>query len=48
MKLEEVPFLDVAVSYLKDFEQAKDVFDWEMGKHGIQIKFTVNGNSLGF
>ncbi len=45
MELEEVPYLDVAVSYLKNFEKAKDVWDWEIGKHGIQIKFTdENGN----
>ena len=35
MELEEVPYLDVAISYLKDFEKAKDAFDWEIGKHGI-------------
>ena len=45
MELKEVPYLDVAISYLKDFEKAKDVYDWEIGKHGIQIRFTVDGNS---
>ena len=33
----EVPNLNVGVSLLINFEDAKDCYDWEVGKHGIQI-----------
>lgn len=35
----ELPTLTCAVSILKCFEDIKDPFGWEIGKHGIQIKF---------
>ena len=35
----EIPSLNVGVSLLTDFEPAKDCYDWERGKHGIQIAF---------
>ena len=37
VKKEELPKLSVAVSLLVDFEDAKDVYDWEVGIHGIEI-----------
>ena len=47
IKIDEVPNLNVAVSLLTTFEQAKDPEDWEVGKHGIQIAFELNGRSYG-
>ena len=35
----EIPNLNVGVSLLINFEDAKDCYDWEIGKHGIQIFF---------
>ena len=35
----EIPHLNVGVSLLINFEDAKDCYDWEVGKHGIQISF---------
>lgn len=40
----ELASLDCDVNLLVQFEDAKDHLDWEIGKHGIQIFFTVNGN----
>ena len=40
----EIPNLNVGVSLLINFEDAKDCYDWEVGKHGIQIFFEENGN----
>ena len=39
----EIPNLNVGVSLLINFEDAKDCYDWEVGKHGIQIFFEENG-----
>jgi len=39
----EIPYLNCTVSLLQNFEKIKDPFDWEVGKHGIQIKFIANG-----
>ena len=39
----EIPSLNVGVSLLINFEDAKDCYDWEVGKHGIQIGFEDNG-----
>uniref|UniRef100_A0A7E4UM63 AMMECR1 domain-containing protein n=1 Tax=Panagrellus redivivus TaxID=6233 RepID=A0A7E4UM63_PANRE len=39
----ECPELHCGVSLLIHFERAKDYLDWEVGKHGIHIHFTVNG-----
>lgn len=38
----ELPRLSCAVSLLTNFEQAKDCYDWEVGKHGIEIEFEVS------
>jgi len=43
--LKEVPSLSCSVSLLTDFEDVQDPYDWEIGKHGIQIRFGVNGNN---
>ena len=40
----EIPKLNCGVSLLINFEDAKDCYDWEVGKHGIQIFFEENGN----
>lgn len=38
----EIPFLRVAVSLLVQYEECNHVHDWEIGKHGIIIKFSKN------
>ena len=38
MSLEEVPALTVHVSLLVNVQEQKDIYDWEVGKHGIIIK----------
>eukprot|EP01133_Synstelium_polycarpum_P002281 gene2281-2587_t len=40
----EIPKLHCAVSILVDFEEAKDVWDWEIGVHGIWIDFRDANN----
>lgn len=37
-----MPRLHAAVSILKDFEEASDYLDWEVGKHGIRIEFMTD------
>ena len=37
--LDELPNLNCEVSLLVNFEEAKNPYDWEIGKHGIDIKF---------
>ncbi len=37
--LDELPNLNCEVSLLVNFEMAKNPYDWEVGKHGIDIKF---------
>uniref|UniRef100_A0A7S0J3Y6 AMMECR1 domain-containing protein n=1 Tax=Calcidiscus leptoporus TaxID=127549 RepID=A0A7S0J3Y6_9EUKA len=39
MQARELPLLHCTVSLLTDFEEARDVFDWEVGVHGILIDF---------
>jgi len=36
----EIPLLSCSVSLLLNFEKGKDVWDWEIGTHGIIIDFT--------
>jgi uncharacterized protein (TIGR00296 family) len=38
--LQEVSSLRVSVSLLVQYEECRDAYDWEVGKHGILIKFT--------
>ncbi|GIX64466.1 DUF51 family protein [Babesia caballi] len=40
---EEVPRLICAVSLLHSYEDAADLHDWEIGKHGVQVTFDVKG-----
>ena len=40
----EIPNLNVGVSLLINFEDAKECYDWEVGKHGIQISFEERGH----
>lgn len=43
VKLDEVKELSVSVSLLVNFQKRKDAYDWELGKNGIIIKFTEEG-----
>lgn len=43
ISLKEISLLSCSVSLLVDFEKAKDPFDWEVGKHGIEIFFEEDG-----
>ena len=44
--LKEVPTLNVGVSLLTNFEKINDHLDWEVGKHGVNIDFEVNGRTF--
>ena len=44
IKQSEIPSLRVGVSLLVDYEPCRNVYDWEVGLHGILIKFQV-GNT---
>ena len=37
IRSDELPSLNCGISLLHSFEDAKDVLDWEVGKHGIRI-----------
>jgi uncharacterized protein (TIGR00296 family) len=39
ISMTEIHELHCGVSLLVDFEDAKDIYDWEVGKHGITIDF---------
>ncbi len=39
----EIPSLNCGISLLINFEDAKNCYDWEVGKHGIQIFFEDHG-----
>ena len=39
----ELKNLNCGISLLVDFEDGKDCYDWERGKHGIRIKFDNYG-----
>ncbi|RDL32587.1 AMMECR1-like protein [Venustampulla echinocandica] len=43
----ELPTLEVSVTLLTDFEDAKDAMDWELGTHGTRISFTAKGRRYG-
>jgi AMMECR1 domain-containing protein len=43
----EVPHLSVGVSLLVNFTKIDDPLEWEVGKHGIEIDFTINGREYG-
>jgi AMME syndrome candidate gene 1 protein len=40
--LDEIPNLRVGVSLLVKYEECRDSLDWEVGVHGILIKFHAN------
>ncbi|KAG4102049.1 DUF51 family protein [Neocallimastix lanati (nom. inval.)] len=43
----ELPKLTCAVSLLYDFEEVDDIYDWEVGVHGIWIEFEdIDGEEL--
>ena len=39
----EISSLNCGISLLTNFENAKNCYDWELGKHGIQIFFEDHG-----
>jgi uncharacterized protein (TIGR00296 family) len=43
VRVEEVPNLRVGVSLLVKYEVCSDVYDWQVGVHGILIKFHTEG-----
>lgn len=43
----ELPTLQVAVTLLTDFEEVDDVYDWEIGTHGIRLSFYDRGRRYG-
>lgn len=43
IKVDELSKLSCSVTLLKNFEKVKDIYDWEIGKHGIRI--LINGRS---
>jgi len=47
IKLKEIPDLTTSVSLLTNFESISNPEDWEVGKHGIQIKFDSQGRNYG-
>lgn len=44
--LEELPQLQITVSLLTNFEEAKDYLDWTIGLHGIWITFLNEKGSM--
>ncbi|KAG0647395.1 ammecr1 [Hyphodiscus hymeniophilus] len=45
--LAELPSLEVSVTLLTDFEDAKDAMDWELGVHGLRISFYARNKRYG-
>ena len=45
ISLKELPKLNVSVSLLTNFEKCDNPFDWEIGKHGIEIDFEHRGEN---
>lgn len=43
---QEIPNLHVGVSLLVNFQQISYGLDWEVGKHGIQVKFKDNESKI--
>lgn len=39
----ELPLLSVSVTLLDNFEPIDDPNDWEIGVHGLKVKFSANG-----
>lgn len=45
ISLHEIPYLKVGVSLLVKYETCSDCYDWEVGVHGIIIKFVIESSS---
>ncbi|KAK2955816.1 AmmeMemoRadiSam system protein A [Blattamonas nauphoetae] len=43
----EIPELSVDISLLHSFEKASKWNDWQIGKHGIRVKYTHEGQTFG-
>lgn len=41
----ELPYLSCNITLLKDFEKVDDIMDWQIGVHGIRIKFHYNNKA---
>ena len=46
IELKEFKYLNCGISLLVNFEEVNNIYDWEIGKHGIQIQFD-NGRHYG-
>lgn len=44
IKASELPLLSVSVTLLDNFEPISDPTDWEIGVHGLKVKFNSNGH----
>ncbi|GMM37593.1 hypothetical protein DASC09_049180 [Saccharomycopsis crataegensis] len=42
IELEELEELSCDITLLKDFEKVEDIWDWDLGTHGIRISFTYH------
>ena len=47
IELKEVKNLHCGISLLVNFEDVNDIYDWEIGKHGIEIEFGDNKSYRG-
>lgn len=45
--LSELPSLSCDVTFLMNFTQCADVFDWSVGTHGLRISFSHHGKRYG-
>ncbi|KAH6996904.1 AMMECR1 domain-containing protein [Ilyonectria destructans] len=43
----ELPTLQVAVTLLTDFEEVDDMYEWDVGVHGIRLSFYDRGRRYG-
>ncbi|KAK7422682.1 hypothetical protein QQX98_001470 [Neonectria punicea] len=43
----ELPTLQVAVTLLTDFEEVDDMYDWDVGVHGLRLSFYDRGRRYG-
>lgn len=47
IRASELPDLECEVTLLSNFTEAKDMWDWTVGKHGIRIAFDYHGSDYG-
>ncbi len=38
----EIPEIEISISLLVNFQRIENPFDWEIGKHGIDIFFNIS------